>query len=398
MAKQRRIGILGGTFDPVHLGHIRMGLSVLDGGYVDRLLVVPSGAPPYKSGTADPEDRWRMVVSACSCDERLVPSRLELDRSGSSYTVDTLRSVRKEDPKASLFYVIGTDALMNLHQWRGIGEILSLCTFLVCGRAGTEENMEACADRVKTLSAMGGRFVTVPADIPPFSSTGIRASLAAGREPEGLDESVLEYCMCKGLYGYPGRLEHIDSWISGLFQSLKPARFAHSLSVALAAKRLAALHGIDPLKAEQAGLLHDCAKGLSLSDMQRVAAEHSLTDDRNFLENKALLHSVVGAQVAFDQYGMTDPEVLEAIRYHNTGCAGMSRLAMCVCLADSIEPLRKPYPMLEEIRELSLVSLEKALLLSLERTAEYVDARGYYLHPRTRDTIAWLRTLPETTG
>ena len=69
----------------------------------------------------------------------------------------------------------------------------------------------------------------------------------------------------------------------------------------------------------------------------------------------------------------------------------MSRLAVCVCLSDSIEPLRKSYPRLEEIRRLSEVSLEKALLLSLESTAEYVLSRGKYLHPRTRETIAWLR-------
>ena len=79
MSKQR-IGILGGTFDPVHSGHLRMGLSVLDSGYLDQLLVMPSGQPPHKSCSASPEDRWKMVVAACACDERLVPSRLEIGR------------------------------------------------------------------------------------------------------------------------------------------------------------------------------------------------------------------------------------------------------------------------------------------------------------------------------
>ena len=91
---------------------------------------------------------------------------------------------------------------------------------------------------------------------------------------------------------------------------------------------------------------------------------------------------------------MTDPAVLEAIRFHNTGCAGMSRLAMCVCLADSIEPLRDPYPFLSEARALSVLSLEKALLLSLERTAGYVLSRGKTLHSRTLETISWLKSLP----
>ena len=91
---------------------------------------------------------------------------------------------------------------------------------------------------------------------------------------------------------------------------------------------------------------------------------------------------------------MEDPEVLEAIAYHNTGHAGMSRLAMCVCLADSIEPTRDSYPLLENVRILSELSLERALLMSLEGTASYVQSRGKYLHPRTQDTIAWLKTLP----
>lgn len=90
---------------------------------------------------------------------------------------------------------------------------------------------------------------------------------------------------------------------------------------------------------------------------------------------------------------MTDPDVLEAISYHNTGYPGMTRLDMCVCLSDSIEPLREPYPLLEEVRALAESSLERALLLSLERTADYVLSRGRYLHPRTRDTIAWLKTI-----
>ena len=91
---------------------------------------------------------------------------------------------------------------------------------------------------------------------------------------------------------------------------------------------------------------------------------------------------------------MDDPEVLEAIRYHNTGYPGMSRLAMCVCLADYMEPLRESFPVLEEVRSLSLVSLEKALLLSLESTVNYVLSKGWYLYPRTSDTVSWLKSQP----
>ena len=391
MAKQR-IGILGGTFDPVHSGHLSIGLGVLDSAYLDQLLVLPSCCPPHKSCGAPAEDRWKMLVAACACDERLVPSRLEMDRPGTIYTFDTLTALKHKNPKAELFYVIGSDTLMQLHSWYRADEVLSLCTFLVCPRIGGTEPAEY-ASELKRLSAGGGRFLSVPMDPVPVSSTGIRSSLAAGQIPDGLPVPVREYCRCKGLYGLSGRLDHIDAWIDGLFAALKPGRFAHSLSVAFTARRLAELHGADPLQAEQAGLLHDCAKYVPLKEMQRIAAAHSLTDDPAFLESGALLHSIVGEQVARDQYGMEDPAVLEAIRYHNTGCAGMSRLAMCVCLADSIEPLRKSYPLLEDVRALAEHSLERALLLSLEGTARYVTSRGRYLHPRTQETISWLKTV-----
>ena len=109
----------------------------------------------------------------------------------------------------------------------------------------------------------------------------------------------------------PGRLDRIDPWMDRLFSALRPKRYAHSLSVAWTSVRLAAFHGADTLRAEQAGLLHDCAKHLPLPEMQRIAREAALTDDQTILENPSLLHSVVGAWVAEHEYGMTDPEVLE---------------------------------------------------------------------------------------
>ena len=333
-----------------------------------------------------------MVVAACACDDRLVPSRLEIDRPGDIYTYDTLTEIRQEYRKAELFFIIGTDSLMQLHTWHRFKDLFPLCTFLVCPRQDVSSSAE-CAAQVEKLSALGGRFLSVPMELIPASSTSIRSALASGLFPDDLPVPVMEYCRCKGLYGCPGKIDQADSWIEMLFSALKPGRFAHSLSVAFTARKLAVIHGADPIRAEQAGLLHDCAKYIPLKEMQQIASAYSLTDDPAMLESTALLHSIVGAQVAEARYGMKDPEVLEAIRYHNTGCAGMSRLAMGVCLADSIEPLHKSYPLLDKVRSLSEHSLEQALLLSLEGTADYVISRGKYLHPRTQETISWLRSL-----
>ena len=219
--------------------------------------------------------------------------------------------------------------------------------------------------------------------------------------PDGCDPasplppSVEEYCTCLGLYGFIPRMDHAAEWVADLNSALRPHRFAHSLSVAYTSRRLAIHYGIDPVRAETAGLLHDCAKCLSLKEMRDIALQYHLTEDPAFLESPALLHSLVGARVASLHYGIEDPEILEAIAFHNTGHAGMSRLAMCICLADFIEPNRESFPLLEEVRLLSDISLEKALLLSLRGVADHVRSKGQALHPRTADTIAWLECLPQ---
>ena len=126
--------------------------------------------------------------------------------------------------------------------------------------------------------------------------------------------------------------------------------------------------------------------------MQKIARKHQLTEDEAVLDSGALLHSVVGAYLAQAEYGADDPEILSAIRSHTTGRAGMSRLDMCVWLADTIEPTRAPYPLLDTLRRLADISLEQAMLASLEGTLQHVKKKGDAIHPATMQTIEWLRT------
>ena len=392
MAKER-IGILGGTFDPIHQGHIRMAQAALDQCHLDKVLVIPAGENAYKPCIASSEDRWKMVVSACTQDVRLIPSRLELDRPAPAYTVDTLLALHRQYPKAEFFFILGTDGMLKLSNWTRLSEVLPLCSFLVCPRT-TPVPPDAFALCKKELTALGAHLFMIPMEPITVSSTDIRNALSRGLPTPNLFPPLREFCAAKGLYGVPARIAQAGNWIDGLFAALNPRRFAHSLSVALVSRRLARLHGCDLLQAEQAGLLHDCAKCLPVREMAKIATRNAITDDPALLSSGALLHSLVGAWIAEHDYGVSDPAVLEAIAYHNTGHPGMSRLAMCVCLADYIEPLRGSHPLLENVRVLSELSLEKALLMSLEGTAEYVQSRGKYLHPRTQETIAWLKTLP----
>ena len=391
MARER-IGNMGGTFDPIHQGHIRMAQCALESMRLDRVLMLPSGNPPHKPDITPAEHRYRMVCAACAGLDGLEPCREEVDRAGVIYTVDTLSILHEKYPKAELFYIIGADTLMELHKWRMFEKVLTLCTFLVCPRSWNYTPKQLDEER-KRLTALGGQFILLDMEVVDVSSTEVRNAIRDGESTPLLPVQVRQYAQSAGLYGASLRIPEGPQWLAMLFEDLSLKRFSHTLAVADTARRLALLHGLDPVKAEIAGLLHDCAKCLPLKEMQRIAKDNHLTDDPSILESGALLHSVVGAYLASTKYGCTDEEVIAAIRSHTTGQPGMSQLAMAVWLADTIEPTRAPYPLLDKTRMLAGLSLEKAMITSLEGTLQHVRKKGENVHPATAETLNWLKTL-----
>lgn len=391
---KEHIGVMGGTLDPVHEGHLRMAQCAMEKAALNRVLMLPSGNPPHKPHVAPAEDRWRMLCAACAGQDGLEPCREELDREGTIYTVDTLSILKEKYPKAEFSYLIGADTLMELRNWREYKQVLGLCRFLVCPRSSRYTPSELESERER-LTLLGGRIAWLEMDMLDVSSTGIREAIRAGRSAPHLPVPVQEYAEAAGLYGATPRIPQAAAWLPRLFADLSVKRFAHTLGVAATARQLAIRHGLDADRAEMAGLLHDCAKCMPLKDMQRLAKEHHLTEDASLMESGALLHAIAGAYRAEADYGMTNPAVLSAIRRHTTGAPGMTRLDMAVWLADAIEPTRAPYPGLKELRALAEVSLERAILTSMESTLAYVRKKGDKLHPATMQTVQWLRTLPE---
>lgn len=393
MARER-IGIMGGTFNPIHSGHVAMAKAALASAKLDRVLMLPAGIPPHKQGIASAEDRWRMVCAAVAQEEGLEPCRMELDRGGTTYTIDTLTILREKYPKAELFYIIGADTLMELHNWRCFESVLKMCTFLVCPRAWNYTPDQINQERVR-LTAKGGSFQTIDMEIIFVSSTEIREALAVGGPTPLLPVPVREYCGVMGLYGMRQRIPHAAPWMDRLFAQLSRKRFAHSLAVANTARNLARVHHLNVEQAETAALLHDCAKCLPLKEMQRISREYSLTGDEEILASGNLLHAIAGASLASREYGVEDPEILHAIACHTTGRVEMTKLDMIIYLADKIEPTRAPYPLLNKVRMMAPLSLEKALLTSLDGSVKHVQETGKKVHPQTLETLAWLKTLPE---
>ena len=180
-----RIGLMGGSFNPIHVGHVNMARTALEGGYVDRVIFLPSGNPPHKrAGLEDKLDRYEMTRLAISGEERMSVSREEIDREGVIYTVDTLTSLKAQMPDAQLFYLIGADTLCVLHTWRRAEDVIKLCAFLVVMRPGEDEaQVMAAAQRWR---AKGAEISFLPARMMDISSTQIRERMADGRPLDDL--------------------------------------------------------------------------------------------------------------------------------------------------------------------------------------------------------------------
>ena len=167
-------------------------------------------------------------------------------------------------------------------------------------------------------------------------------------------------------------------------EELSEDRFEHTLGVMYTAESLAMRYGVDMTKAAVAGLLHDCAKCIPNSQKIRLCKKHNLEVTENEEKNPSLLHAKLGALLAQKAYGVNDPEILSAIRWHTTGKPDMTMLEMIVYMADYIEPNRDKAPNLREIRKLSFEDLEEALYQVLESTLSYLSDRPDSVDPMTQ--------------
>jgi nicotinate-nucleotide adenylyltransferase len=180
-----RRGILGGTFNPPHIGHLVCAQAAYDQLGLDRVVLMPAGLPPHKEVAADPgpEARFELCRLAVGGDERLDVSRLELDRPGRSYTVDTLRALHERDPQDDVTFIVGGDMARSLPTWREPEAVLDLATLAVAERAGSDRE-----DVRGELRALGGRDPlgedrVVFFDMPRIdvSSSLVRERVATGR-------------------------------------------------------------------------------------------------------------------------------------------------------------------------------------------------------------------------
>lgn len=183
-----------------------------------------------------------------------------------------------------------------------------------------------------------------------------------------------------------------------LRQCLTPKRLSHSLSVERVSVDLALIHGIDPCRAAQVGLLHDNARDMKISEARALGQEAGLSAQDPLMASMMLVHAPVGAYRAQRVFGVEDAQVLRAVRWHTTGRAGMEDLEKVVYLADLFEPGRRGFPEMARIVELSLRSLDAAMHLALESSIRYIHQKRQVLHPDTQHALTYFtRRMREET-
>ncbi len=134
--RRPRVGVMGGTFDPIHHGHLVAASEVAQSFGLDEVVFVPTGQPTYKSVVTPAEHRYLMTVIATASNPRFTVSRVDLDRGKPTFTIDTLRDVRRERPDADLFFITGADAIAQILSWKDVAELWELAHFVAVSRPG----------------------------------------------------------------------------------------------------------------------------------------------------------------------------------------------------------------------------------------------------------------------
>ncbi len=192
MAK-KRLGVMGGTFDPIHYGHLVTAEAALSEFHLDEVVFVPTGQPWMKGerDVAAPEDRYLMTVIATSSNPRFWVSRIEIERAGPTYTVETLQELRQQSRDGSdLFFITGADAILEIFQWKDPEEVLNLAHFIAATRPGYDV---ARFEREAPTRHPNISVMTVPA--LAISSSDIRQRVREGRPirylvPEGVQTYI----------------------------------------------------------------------------------------------------------------------------------------------------------------------------------------------------------------
>ena len=387
-----KIGIMGGTFNPIHLSHIMIAGRALEYLKLDKILFMPSKLPAHKDNDelVSEKDRNAMVKMAIKDYPGFEFSDYEMKRDGYTYTADTIEHLTHENPDVRYYFILGGDSLAQFEKWHRPEYILEHCA-LVCAprisdavglKGNNEEFIKIAKHLVEKFTRKrdnGSVFVPeihfIPGPLVSISSSDVRNHIKCGMSitgmvPAGVDGYIAE----NGLYTDA----FFESIKQDLQKTLTPKRYKHVINVAETAFKLALSYGVDPVKAYTAGLLHDCAKFYSDEEILKEAEKYGIVPEPAELATPCnLLHSKVGSFIAAEKYCIEERDILDAIYYHTTGRPGMSILEEIISAADILEPGRDMAytPSLDILRSEASYDLDMVVYQLLENVVPYLKEK-----------------------
>jgi len=343
IAKLDKIGILGGSFDPIHYGHLRAAEAVRAAHGLERIMLLPAGNPVFKQGQlgATAAQRAAMCHAVTAEFPRFFVDETEVFGENVTYTIDTLRIFRERMPNTQMLFLLGADAMKSFPKWREAGEILKLCTLIEMPRTSAD-----------------------------ISSTKIRQAIANIEPLTGLVPPAVDvYIRQHGLYNQ------------------------HLQGVAAECVALARHYGLDhgdADKAHNAGLWHDNAKAFcrhaSFEEIQAICARGGYALDEFFATNKDIAHCYVGAVFAREQFGASQ-DVADAIASHTFGRPSMTMLEKIVYIADFVEHNRPQTGQRQAARKLAYEDIDKAVAFVLQCKIEASEKAGEEVFPLSREAL-----------
>lgn len=364
----KKIGIYGGSFDPVHIDHVNICKAFHSALGLDEVYVVPARLSPFKQKNgASAEDRYNMLRLAFSDCPFVTVSRFEIDSENVNYSYLTVKHFAEEE-NAKLYFLIGADSLNTFVTWKNPDIIAGLST--VCVVARDKEDTNAATDIF--YKKYGYKPVIVP-------FTGYCSSTVA-REYLALGLSTADMLLpCVGEYIEKNNLYLPDKYHEFLRAHSKPSRLVHTVGVEITAKRYAEKTGANVQKAMFAALLHDNAKYLSKEDYPDFKCDEDVPEP--------IIHQFLGAYVAEKVLGVEDAEVLNAIKWHTTGRPDMGLLEKIIYTADLLEPGRK-FPGVDLLRKAVDDDFESGFRLCVSELLKFLQAGNesvYYMSVLTNE-------------
>ncbi|MDR1107917.1 MAG: nicotinate (nicotinamide) nucleotide adenylyltransferase [Spirochaetaceae bacterium] len=393
-----KIAILGGSFNPVHLGHLFLADGVISAFGYDRVILVPAFQSPFKPDAriTPPEDRLDMLLASLTADPRLTVEDCEIRRKGVSYTIDTLEDIyRRYLPEGKPALILGDDLARDFPQWKKAGEIAEKADIIVAHRISAAEipfpfphrrlnneimDLSSGMIRDRILRGESWRYLVPPGARLLIEDRGLygvkKPAPPSGEapEPRAVSLQTVSWELVGG----------IENAVRGL---LPPGRFLHSRNTALLACDLCRRFHLDGAAGYLAGITHDMAKVLPEDELLRLAGSDGGEISKAEYKKVSLLHARAGAVLLKERFGLHNEDILEAVRLHTTGDISMGPLAKAVFIADKIEPSREQVE--DRLRDLNRYqSLDELFTAVVEETVVYLSSRNVDISESTRRLLA----------